>query len=301
MSRLLALRPVTGYQDKSNGALASNCLDLRPTEAPQHAECAPNVSHVSGVGCHRANQVTNRKNIHNSQVPLVCQACEARHGGVCAALTPSQLSRLADFTTKTVHDRDTDLSRLAEQAGTYANILSGVVKLTKTMPDGRQQIVGLQFAPDFMGRPFSREDGLTMEAATPLRLCAFPKAVLEEMLEESPQMERRLHDQALLELDEARDWLLTLGRKSAREKVASFLLLIATHIDPERAESDDPLVLELPLKRADIADFLGLTTETISRQLTHLRKSGIIDIAERRKITIPDLGALRRASETERN
>lgn len=249
---------------------------------------------------HRGNQVTNRKNIHNSEVPLVCQACEARHGGVCAALTPSQLTRLSEHTTKSAHERDTDMSRHAEQTDSYANILSGVVKLTKTMPDGRQQIVGLQFAPDFMGRPFAREDGLTMEAATPLRLCSFPKSLLEEMLDESPQMERRLHDQALVELDEARDWLLTLGRKSAREKVASFLLLIATHIDPERPVEKGSIVIELPLKRADIADYLGLTTETISRQLTHLRKAGIIEIEDRRRITIPSISALRHASETDR-
>jgi len=102
-------------------------------------------------------------------------------------------------------------------------------------------------------------------------------------------MERKLHSQSLKELDEARDWMLTLGRKSAQEKVASFLYLIATHIDPEKT---DKSCFDLPLSRADIADFLGLTIETVSRQMTKLRKDNIIQIENNRHITVPDMAAL---------
>lgn len=246
---------------------------------------------VSGI------RLTARKDIHNSDIPVVCLACEARHRGVCGALTPEQLTRLSKHTTKTVHEREDPLVDPTKDQNTYANILSGVVKLTKLMSDGRQQIVGLQFAPDFMGRPFASETDISMDAATTVRLCSFPKSVLEEMLHEAPEMEHLLHQQALSELNEARDWLLTLGRKTALEKVASFLLLIATHIDPEEETDSEIRRIELPLRRSEIADFLGLTTETVSRQLTNLRKKDIIRIDDRRQITITSLKTLESISD----
>ncbi|MDD9909127.1 MAG: Crp/Fnr family transcriptional regulator [Ahrensia sp.] len=233
-----------------------------------------------------------RQDIHNSDIPVVCQSCEARHKGVCGALAPDQLTRLSEHTAKSAHQAGSDLSSAVDSRGQYANILSGVVKLTKMSRDGRQQIVGLQFAPDFMGRPFSEHTDVDAVASTNVRLCSFPVSVLEEMLEESPAMERRLYQQTMAELDEARDWLFALGRKSAREKVASFLLLIATHSDPAET-GESCLRVELPLKRADIADFLGLTIETVSRQITNLRKAGVIEVVDRNRVDIPSLSALR--------
>jgi CRP/FNR family transcriptional regulator len=185
----------------------------------------------------------------------------------------------------------------SEDIHRYSNILSGVVKLSKMMSDGRQQIVGLQFAPDFLGRPFRRQSDVVAEAATDVRVCSFPRSVIEELVRQSPDMEHRLHEQTLKELDEAREWMLTLGRKSANEKVASFLLLIATHFDPNLQGGDTEIRFDLPLKRSDIADFLGLTIETVSRQLTKLRKAGIIEIENTRTVIVPDLDALRNASE----
>jgi len=214
---------------------------------------------------------------------------------VCGALSPEQLQRLSQHTSKSVQRPNTDLSTQVKSAGRYANILSGVVKLTKMSRDGRQQIVGLQFAPDFMGRPFVENTDVEALASTMVRLCSFPVSVLEELLEETPAMERRIYRQTMAELDEARDWLFALGRKSAREKVASFLLLITTHADPDQV-ADEALEIELPLKRADIADFLGLTIETVSRQITNLRKAGILEVIDRNRVNIPHLDALRQAA-----
>ena len=112
------------------------------------------------------------------------------------------------------------------------------------------------------------------------------------MINRTPALERRLMQQTLRELDEARDWMVTLGRKTAQEKVASFLYLIAMHADPA-AEPVDGVSFELPLSRADIADFLGLTIETVSRQLTRLRQLGVISITNNRTVEVPELEALR--------
>ncbi|RYE37185.1 MAG: Crp/Fnr family transcriptional regulator, partial [Hyphomicrobiales bacterium] len=227
-----------------------------------------------------------RKDIHNSEIPVVCRSCEARHGGVCGALTPEELSEFSRYTSRKIVQTGGELAGQGEEVHSYANILKGVVKLTKMMPDGRQQIVGLQFAPDFTGRPFSSESAHSAEAATDTEICAIPKAVLDRLVTKSPDLERRLYTQALSELDEARDWMLTLGRKTAREKVASFLHLIATHIDPDKSEV---LKFELPLTRQDIGDFLGLTIETVSRQMTKLRQEKVIHVENNRSVTVHDL------------
>jgi len=239
-----------------------------------------------------------RKDIHNSNVPALCQACEARHNGICGALKTDELLRLSRHTTTKHIPAGSQLIGEEERVETYANVLSGVVKLTKIMADGRQQIVGLQFAPDFVGRPFQEASKVGAEAASDVHLCIFPKSSLDAMLKEQPSMEHRLLRQSLNELDEAREWMLTLGRKTAQEKVSSFLYMIATHIDPNSdAATNNRAVFDLPLTRADIADFLGLTIETVSRQLTKLRKSGVIEIEANRHLTVPDMAALKQVSE----
>lgn len=231
-----------------------------------------------------------RLDIHNSEVPALCLACEARHNGICGALDPKQLMQLGRQAGRRDVEPGTELIASAVPADGYANILSGVVKLTRLLPDGRQQIVGLQFAPDFLGRPFAQSSEVWAHAASAVRLCSFPRSALEEMVRQSPELEHRLHKQALRELDEAREWMMILGQKSAAEKVASFLLLLGHHIDPY-AEGFSA-VFDIPLGRSDIADFLGLTIETVSRQLSHLRKAGIIVIEKNRRVTVRDISAL---------
>lgn len=244
---------------------------------------------------------TKREDIHTAGIPVVCSACEARHNGVCGSLEPEQLVYLAKHTTKHVYSSQEELVSAGEDVHQYSNILSGVVKLTKLLADGRQQIVGLQFAPDFLGRPFKRCSNTTAEAATDVRVCSFPRSVLEDLLERAPNLEHRLHEQALNELDEARDWLLALGRKNASEKVSAFLYMIACNIDPE-AKSNKPnhvIEFDLPLKRAEIADFLGLTIETVSRQITKLRKAYLIELVNNRTIRVINPAGLRASAEQE--
>ncbi len=239
-----------------------------------------------------ADPAARRLDVHNSDVPTLCRSCEARHKGICGVLTPGQLLALSKGTTKHKIAADQEISAEGGFPNSYSNIMSGVVKLSKLMADGRQQIVALQFAPDLVGRPFDDQNKTTVEAATEVRLCSFPTKVLEELIAQSPDLEHRLHQQNLRELDEARDLLLALGRKSASERVASFIYFIARHIDPESASAHATLKFQIPLKRSDIADFLGLTLETVSRQMTKLRQAGIIAIIDRRSIEIRNLAKL---------
>ncbi|MFS8148886.1 transcriptional regulator [Rhizobium sp. R635] len=227
--------------------------------------------------------------VFEAAIPLACRSCQARHGVVCGALSNSQLKELNRHSLRRKVEAGSEIIAQGSESSFYSNIMRGVVKLCKVMPDGRQQIVGLQFAPDFVGRPFVRESTLSAEAATDAEICVFPRNLLDRMIAETPELQRNLHDQALRELDAAREWMLTLGRRTAEEKVASLLYLIATHAEPQTATST---AFDLPLSRAEIADFLGLTIETVSRQMTKLRRSGVIHIGNSRHIVVPDMDAL---------
>lgn len=230
-----------------------------------------------------------RQDIHNSSIPALCMSCEARHQGVCGTLSPAQLSALAKHTKRRMVEAGHEVTRQGEDTPTYSNVLKGVVKLSKVMSDGRQQIVGLQFAPDFIGRPYSRTSSVAVEAASNTVVCSFPRDVMERLVVEEPHLGHKLHEQALKELDDARDWMLALGRKDAQEKIASLLCYLASHLDPEAGVTTR---FELPLSRMEIADYLGLTIETVSRQFTKLRKLGLIVVENSRIITIPDLNRL---------
>ncbi len=245
--------------------------------------------HISGP---KQRRLSVKQDIHNSEVPRICASCDARHRGICGAMTPDELTALSKHSRQTRFAPGDALMAESAEAATYANIMRGVVKLSKMLADGRQQLVGLQFAPDFLGRPFANESPVTAEAASTVEACRFPRAALENLMLHNPDLERRMLEQTLNELDEARDWMVTLGRKTASEKVASFLFLIATHIDPLRTTTMHRAAFDLPLTRADIADFLGLTVETVSRQLTRLRTEGIIEITNNRHVNVPDLDAL---------
>lgn len=224
-------------------------------------------------------------------IPLFCQNCPSRRKGSCAALSSDQLGRLASQSRRVHYDAGEALAADAMPIGGYGSLLHGVVKLSKVLEDGRQQLVGLQFAPDLTGRLFANESRVTAEAASDVDLCVVSRSAMEAVLRDSPDFKHRIMLQTLRELDEARDWMVTLGRKTAAEKVASFLCLIASHATPDQ---DKPRAsFDLPLSRADIGDFLGLTIETVSRQMSKFKADGVIGIENYRHVTVPDLARLR--------
>ena len=123
---------------------------------------------------------------------------------------------------------------------------------------------GFSLLPISWDTPFAESSDVSVDAASTVRICTFPRSALEETVRQSPGLEHRLHEQALCELDDVREWMTTLGQMSAAEKIATFLLLLSHQVDPMVEGYSDHL--GIPLKRSDIADFLGLTIETSSRQ-----------------------------------
>lgn len=220
-----------------------------------------------------------------------CRNCTVRRAGICAAIEPADLSGLRRHVTRRKIEAGSELHAEGTANTSYANILSGVVKLTRMMKDGREQIVGLQFANDFLGQRFADARAVTVQAATDIEICSIPKLQLDRLADELPAVSRRMHQQAAADLEEAREWMMTLARKDAREKVSNLLYKIARR----QAEGEQTAVsFELPLSRADIADHLGLTVETVSRQFTKLRCDDVITINNRTAISVPDMARLAR-------
>ena len=232
-------------------------------------------------------------------VPLKCDHCAIRHRAICGALSGETIARINLIARHKTYQAGETIFFENDAVDYFGNVLSGVVKLGKLLPDGRQQIVGLQFASDFLGRAFKDKATCHAEAATDVELCIFPRKPFESLLNEVHDLEDRLFANTLDELDAARDWLLLLGRQSAREKVARFLLMIARRIPNIGCGDDedvDAIRFDLPLSRTDMADFLGLTIETVSRQITRLKTDGLIEVEQNRTITVPSVSRLEAAS-----
>jgi CRP/FNR family transcriptional regulator len=157
-------------------------------------------------------------------------------------------------------------------------------------------MVGLLLPSDFVGRPGRSAAAYDVVATTDLVMCCFRKAPFEDMMATTPHIAQRLLEMTLDELDAAREWMLVLGRKTAREKIASLLSIIARRdatLHLQHADrTEGALVFDLPLTREAMADYLGLTLETVSRQISALKKDGVILLEGKRHVTIPDMARL---------
>ncbi|TCH98272.1 Crp/Fnr family transcriptional regulator [Roseococcus sp. SYP-B2431] len=225
----------------------------------------------------------------------ICTECLVRDQSLCSSLSDSELTTLNSIGRPRRLERGETLVWAGDDALVCANLLSGVLKLSASTADGREQIVGLLYPADFVGRPFAKEAEHTITALTEAELCVFPRKGFETALESHAHLERLLLRRTLGALDEARARMLMLGRKTAEEKVASFLLDMAHHL--ARRTSSRIAEFDLPVSRAQIADVLGLTIETVSRQLTKLRRDGVIDLPTSRRVAIRNPSALQSRAE----
>lgn len=224
----------------------------------------------------------------------ICSDCAVRDSALCGSLDDAELRALNTIGERRRYPRGSTIIWAGDESVICANVLSGVLKLATSTQDGREQIVGLLYPADFVGRPYAEETDNNVEALTDVELCVFPRRSFERVLTDHARMERLLLQRTLAALQDARARMLMLARKTASEKVADFLLEMATKVGAEgcRASANGPLTFDLPLTRGQMADVLGLTIETVSRQLTRLKTAGIISLPGTRAITISDRRAL---------
>lgn len=224
---------------------------------------------------------------------LECSECPIRHNAVCAKCDADELQVLEEIKYYRHYEPGQTICWAGDEMGFVASVVTGVCTLSQTLEDGRTQMVGLLLPSDFIGRPNRESSPFDVIAITDMTLCCFRRKPFERLVHDTPHISHRLLEMTLDELDAAREWMLILGRKTAREKIASLLNIIARReavigLLPRRSN----VVVELPLTREAMADYLGLTLETVSRQISALKKDGVIQLEGKRRILIPDLEAL---------
>jgi len=166
---------------------------------------------------------------------------------------------------------------------------TGAVALFKVLADGRRQIVGFAYPGDLIGLGAEGEHVMNAQAIKPTRLRCLPMSGLHRSVAQDPSLGFKLYQVLARELASARDLMLTTGQRSATERVVSFLLAFSRR---NKRNGHDPAAFELPMTRADIGDFLGLTIETVSRTFTKLKTMGLIELPHSSQVKLIDIDAL---------
>jgi CRP/FNR family transcriptional regulator len=227
--------------------------------------------------------------LERRQLPEPCAHCGARGYSVCGAIADDDLGPLAALAVVTEVDAGRTFIEEGDSAESFFNVTSGTAKLYKLLPDGRRQITGFAGPGHFLGLAVSSIYAFSAEAIDPVRFCRFSRPKLRKLLIDFPKLEQRLLEVAANELVAAQEQMLLLGRKTARERLASFLLMQTGQGTSCGGRGER---ITLPMTRGDIADYLGLTIETVSRTLSRLRAEQMIDIPNTSDVVILNCAAL---------
>jgi CRP/FNR family transcriptional regulator len=213
-----------------------------------------------------------------------CFGCAVRELAVCGSLESAALHAFKTRAPTVHYAAGNTVVFEADEAAYVYTLTSGLLRLSKLLPDGRRQIAGFLFPGDFLGITMEEEHAFTAEAVASSTLCQFPRRHFDAFVAENPELERRLYAVAAHELAAARAQLVLLGRKTATERVASFLLMLASRCPAWNACDE----VELPMSRADIADYLGLRIETVSREISALKAARVIQLTGRQSFRVID-------------
>lgn len=219
-----------------------------------------------------------------------------REIGVCAGLNDDECGRLVAIATRIKIDAKRAVFSETDPARHVFNVTAGSIRLSKALADGRRQITGFLFPGDFLGIAYAKTYAYTAEAMTPLSLCRFQRQKFEALFNEIPALERRVLEVASNEIKTAQDHMLLLGRKSAKEKVLSFLWSCSERTAHENRPAD---LVELPMNRIDVADYLGLSAETVSRTFSRLVNEGVLELLTNHTIIVRQPERLRKIAEGE--
>ena len=221
---------------------------------------------------------------------LACATCPVRDRAACAALSDEEREELARLGQHRTLDRGETLFAAGDDSFACATLISGALKISSFGEDGTERILSLVHPSGFVGEMFAPVARHDVIALTPSRLCVFGRKDYERAVERLPALSRALLRRSAEDLFETRAIIDLMSRRSAKQKVAGFLLAMG------RAASDSPChaeqLFELPLSREEIAGVLGLTIETVSRQLGSLEKDRVLAREGRRGIRLLDPGRL---------
>lgn len=224
-----------------------------------------------------------------------CETCVVRNRAICDGLDDREIAALSAMGRRRTVEAGEPLIWEDDDSLLVANVIEGVLKLVTSTEDGREQIVGVAYPSDFIGRPFGQTSRASVVALTDAKVCVFARNDFDRFARENPGLEHKLLERTLAELDRTRAWMMLLGRKTAPEKIATFLLDMSDRLAATNciAPAGPAKRFSLPFSRQQVADLLGLTIETVSRQFTKLKNEGIIELPSRREVEILDRMSLK--------
>lgn len=222
-----------------------------------------------------------------------CVSCTAHKLAICAKLKGDELNVFAAKSTQQKFKAGQLLFAECEDANTVYTIVSGDVRLSRMLDDGRRQITGFKSKGDFIGLSTNGLYTSNAEAINDVAVCQISARTLEHSLEEFSALQSQLMGMMQREVIELQNHMVVLGRKTPIEKIAHFIVERAKFSMPNAmTEAEETVELSLPMTRVDIADFLGLTIETVSRTFTKLRKLSLIELKTAHDVIVLDLNAL---------
>ena len=227
---------------------------------------------------HNLNLATSHAVAMRATAPLVAQDL---------ALAP-----LKAIGTISRYNRNETIFSEGDPAAASFKVVSGAVRLCKVLPDGRRQITDFRLAGDFFGLEATDEYALTAEALGDVVAVRYSRTRLDRLEDEQANVRRDLMDVLRRDLTAAQMHLIMLGRQTAMERVASFLVQLA-----DRQDAEDGASVEVPMGRQDIADYLGLTIETVCRAISELKRGHTIGVPDRHHIVVRRLDALQAVAE----
>ncbi len=225
----------------------------------------------------------------NNRAVTRCSLCKIRSYSFCRCLKDGQLKIFSEISSERTHTNRENIFLQQEISTNLYNITEGNVKIYHLLSDGRIQIIGFLYPGDFFGAYKKGKYNYSAEAIGDVRLCVFKQEVLDKYLGKNMNLAKELLHMTSHELTLAQDRIGVLGKMNANERMAKFIL----NISNQRARigwQDNPI--SLPMTRQDIADYLGLTLETVSREITKLKTSNIIKVMNSKQFFISDKNGL---------
>lgn len=228
--------------------------------------------------------------------PLVhgCTGCLVRHLALCAALPPEVARTLDSLAGDVRLEAGQMLAREGDARRYVFTVTSGALRRIRMLPDGRRLVAGFLMPGDFIGFSGATHYRHSIEAISDSVLCSFSRQDMRDLCARHPGLEHELLERACVELDATRNNLMALARMTPLERLAGFLLDMAARRQ-RQGQADTNVVL--PMTRTDIADYLGLTVETVSRSFTRLRQDGLIAAGDPHHIELLDTIGLQALAE----
>lgn len=218
-----------------------------------------------------------------------CLTCEVRPISICGALDPSELDELEALSERCSFAARQPVAMQGDPADVIYNVTSGMLRVYKLLADGRRQIVGFLLPGDFFGLALAERFAFSADAVGPTTVCRFRRSSFAALLDRKPHLLRRLHEAAAHEMTVAQDHMVLLGRHTAEVRVVLFLM--AQRERWARCCGRLSVTVPLPMGRAEIGDYLGLSIETVSRTLNLFARQKLLLIVPNgvRLLDIPRL------------